>query len=218
MSIAENYQKIRKEVPDYVTIVLASKTRNKKEIGEVIDAGATIIGENYIQEAIKIYQELGEKAKKVRWHVIGKLQTNKINKAIKFFDVIQTIDSLKLAKDIDKKAKIIGKIIPVYIEINTGKEPQKSGVIPEKAEELIKQIAKFENINIMGLMTMGPRFGNAEDSRPYFKETKKIFDKIKKLNLPNVEMKVLSMGMSNSYNIAIEEGSNMIRLGTLIFG
>jgi pyridoxal phosphate enzyme (YggS family) len=218
MSITERYQKIRKEIPDYVTIVLASKTRNKEEIKEVLDAGAINIGENYVQEAIRIYQDLGEKAKRVEWHMIGKLQKNKVNKAIKLFNVIQTIDSLKLAEAIDKRAKNMGKIISVYIEINTGKESQKSGVMPEKAEELIKQIAKFENIKIKGLMTMGPRFGNVEDSRPYFRETKKIFDKIKKFNLPNVEMKVLSMGMSNSYKVAIEEGSNMIRLGTLIFG
>ncbi len=215
MSIVDNYHKIRDEIPNHVTIVLAAKTRTPNEIEEAITAGATDIGENYIQEAEQMHNALGEKAKKIRWHMIGHLQKNKVNKALPVFDVIQTIDSLKLTETISKRAK---KVYSVYIEINSGREPQKSGVMPENAEELIRQISRLENIKIEGLMTMGPRFGNPEDARPFFKETKKLFDYIDSLDLQNVEMKELSMGMSNAYKIAIEEGSTMIRPGSIIFG
>lgn len=220
MTITENYQKIRNEIPWKVTIVLAAKTRSKDEILEEIAAGATDIGENYVQEAEEMRNSLGELAEKVRWHMIGHLQTNKINKALKIFDVIQTIDSLEKAMDINKRAERIGEIIPVYIEINIGSEDSKAGVKPDYQviEDLIRKISKLTHLKIEGLMTMGPRSGNPEDIRPYFRKTKEIYERIKILKLPNVDMKTLSMGMSNSYKVAIEEGSNMIRLGTAIFG
>jgi len=220
MYIVKNYQKIREEIPDNVTIVLAGKTRTMGEIEEIIAAGATDIGENYVQEAEKMYDSLGEKAKKVRWHMIGHLQKNKINKALRISDVIQTVDSLEKAVDIDKKAHVIGKQVSTYLEINIGSEMTKAGIKPEYevVENLVRKISKLEHLNLEGLMTMGPRFGDPEDSRPYFRKTKDIFEKIRALNLPNVNMKYLSMGMSNSYKVAIEEGSNMIRLGTVVFG
>ena len=221
MSITENYQRIRKEIPDDVTIVLASKTRTPEEIIEVIETGATDIGDNYVQEAEGMYNCLGEKTRKVRWHMIGALQKNKINKALPIFDVIQTVDSLKTAVAIDKRVERAGKkIIPVYIEINIGSEITKDGLKPdyEIIENLVREISKLEHLSLEGLMTMGPRFGNPEDSRPYFRKTKDIFERIRALNLPNVNMKTLSMGMTNSYKVAIEEGSNMVRLGTIVFG
>lgn len=220
MSIAENYQRIREEVPDNVIIVLAGKTRTSEEIEEAIEAGAADIGENYVQEAEKMYDSLGEKAKKVRWHMIGHLQRNKINKALRIFDVIQTVDSLEKAVAIDKRAQEIGKTVSVYLEINIGSEMTKAGIKPEYKviENLVREISKLEHLSLEGLMTMGPRFGNPEDSRPYFRKAKDVFERIKMFNLPRVKMKVLSMGMSNSYKVAIEEGSNMIRLGTVVFG
>jgi len=220
MDIVKNYQKIREEISGNVTIVLAGKTRTKGEIEAIIAAGATDIGENYVQEAEKMYDSLGEKVKKVRWHMIGHLQKNKINKALRIFDVIQTVDSLEKAVDIDKKAHVIGKQVSTYLEINIGSEMTKAGIKPEYevVENLVRKISKLEHLNLEGLMTMGPRFGDPEDSRPYFRKTKDIFERIKALNLSNVNMKYLSMGMSNSYKVAIEEGSNMIRLGTVVFG
>lgn len=220
MSIIQNYQKIRKEIPNNVTIIIAAKTRTKKELLEVIAAGATDIGENYVQEAEEMYNSLGEAATKVRWHMIGHLQKNKINKALKIFDVIQTVDSYKKAKAINQRVEATGAgPIPVYIEINIGSEMTKAGVEPkyEVVEKLIKDMSELEHITIEGLMTMGPRFGNPEDSRPYFRKTKEIYERIKALNLSNINMRTLSMGMSNSYRVAIEEGSNMVRLGTVIF-
>lgn len=132
MSIAENYARIREEIPENVTIVLAAKAGSVKEIEEVIDAGATDIGENYVQEAQQIYTQLGENAKKVKWHMIGSLQKNKINKALSIFDVIQTVDSIEMAHAIDKRVESAGKsLVPVYIEINIGTEITKAGVKPE---------------------------------------------------------------------------------------
>ena len=226
MSIAENYKKIRKEIPNYVTLVIAAKQRTKEEIEEVIEAGATDLGENYVQEAQEMYEQLGKRAKKVRWHMIGNLQTNKIKKALPVFDVIQTVDSYEKAQAIDKRVEAAGKtIMPVYIEINIGSEDSKAGIKPDEHEpfegymkNLIQNMSKLEHIRVEGLMTMGPRFGDPENSRPYFRRTKEIFDKLKKLNLPNINLKTLSMGMTNSYKVAIEEGSNMVRIGTAIFG
>ncbi len=220
MSIKGNYQKIREEIPENVTIVLASKMRTAEEIEEAIEAGAGDLGGNYVQEAQQMYDTLGEKAKSIRWHMIGHLQKNKISKALTIFDLIQTVDSLETAVAIDKRVEKAGKKIPVLVEINIGSEMTKAGVKPEYEviENLVEEISKLEYLRLEGLMTMGPRFGNPEDSRPYFKKTKDIFERIKALNLPGVKMETLSMGMSNSYKVAIEEGSNMVRLGTIVFG
>ena len=220
MSIRENFLKIKKEVPEYVKIVLAAKTRTKDEIEEVISAGAEIIGENYVQEAEKMYQELGEKARKVKWHLIGALQKNKINKALRIFDCIQTVDSSELAEAINKRAHNLNKKISVFIEINIGSEITKAGVKPEYKiiKKLAEYISKLNYLKLEGLMTMGPRVGNPEDVRVHFRKTKEFFNRLKGANIPNVGLKYLSMGMSNSYRIAIQEGANMIRLGTIIFG
>jgi len=226
MSITGNYQKIRREIPEDVSIIVAVKTRTPEEIKEIISAGAKDLGENYVQEAEKTKRELAGMANTVKWHMIGHLQKNKINKALSIFDVIQTIDSLEKAQDIDKRVERAGKsVIPVLIEINIGSEFSKAGVKPEEhepfeeyMEKLVRDISKLEHLRLEGLMTMGPRLGNPEDSRPYFRRTKQLFERIRELNIPNVDMKYLSMGMTNSYKVAIEEGSNMVRIGTAIFG
>jgi len=195
--------------------VAAAKARTPNEIQEAIKAGVKIIGENYIQEAINAYQIIG---RQVKWHFIGHLQRNKVKKAIDIFDLIETLDSLPLAKEIDKRCGQKGKVMPVLIEINSGREPQKFGVLPEDVEDFVRQLASFSHLRVWGVMTMGPAFGDPEDARPYFQETARIFNHLKSLSLPHVEMKYLSMGMSNSYQVAIEEGANLVRLGTVIFG
>jgi len=215
MTIKQNVSQILSELPDGIQLVAAAKTRNPEEILEAVEAGVKIIGENYVQEAERACEVVGNKAK---WHFIGHLQKNKVKKAVKIFDVIETVDSIELAREIDKRCAQIGKTMPVLIEINSGRELQKAGVLPENAEQLVREISACPNIRITGLMTMGPRFGNPENSRPYFVETKKLFEKIKKLNLPNTEMRYLSMGMTNSYKIALEEGANIVRIGSKIFG
>ena len=215
MTIKENVQQILSELPNEVELVAAAKTREPREILDTVESGVKIIGENYVQEAETAYQVVGSRAK---WHFIGHLQKNKVKKAVRIFDMIETVDSIEIAKEIDKRCAQIGKVMPVLVEINSGREEQKSGVLPENAKQLVKESSSLNNIKVMGLMTMGPRFGNPEDSRHYFVETKKIFDRIKKLNLPNVDMKYLSMGMTNSYKIALEEGANIVRIGSNIFG
>ena len=215
MTIKQNVKQILSELPNGVGLVAAAKTRTAEEVLEAIESGVKIIGENYVREAEGIYEGIGSKAK---WHFIGHLQKNKAKKAVSLFDMIETIDSVDLATEIDKRCAQIGKIMPVLIEINSGREKQKSGVLPENTEQLVREISHLQNIKVTGLMTMGPRFGNPENSRPYFVETKVIFDRMKKLNLPNVEMRYLSMGMTNSYKIALSEGANMVRIGTKIFG
>ena len=215
MTIKQNVSQILSELPDGIQLVAAAKTRNPEEILEAVEAGVKIIGENYVQEAERACEVVGNKAK---WHFIGHLQKNKVKKAVKIFDVIETVDSIELAREIDKRCAQIGKTMPVLIEINSGRELQKAGVLPENAEQLVREISACQNIRVTGLMTMGPRFGDPEDSRPYFVETKKLFEKIKKLNLPNAEMRYLSMGMTNSYKIALEEGANIVRIGSKIFG
>lgn len=213
--IKQNINRLLSELPQGVELVAAVKTRKPEDILEAIEAGVKIVGENYVQEAERAYEAVGDRA---RWHFIGYLQKNKVKKAVKLFDMIETVDSIELAEEIDKRCAQIDKVMPVLIEINSGREERKTGVLPEKAAQLIREVSSLPNLRITGLMTMGPRSGDPEDSRPYFRETKKVFEKIKKLNLPHVEMRYLSMGMTNSYKIAIEEGANMVRIGSKIFG
>ncbi len=220
MSIAENYLKIRREIPDTVTIVLAGKTRTPQEILEAVEAGATDIGHNYVQEAEQMCRDLGEQANRITRHMIGPLQTNKINKALHLFDVIQTVDSLEKARAISLRAEKAGKTMPVYIEINIGNEAAKSGVAPDMGtlEVLVAEMAKLKHMQVTGLMTMGPLTGDPEDSRPHFRKTRQLFESLQTLAVPGITMETLSMGMSDSYRVAIEEGATMVRLGTVVFG
>ena len=215
MTIKDNVTRILSELPEGVQLVAATKTIAPARILEAIEAGVRIIGENYVQDAETAFDLIGNRSE---WHFIGHLQSNKVKKAVRLFDMIETVDSVQIAREIDKRCAQIGKIMPILVEINSGREWQKSGVLPEEADVLIRDISQLENISVVGLMTMGPRFGNPEDSRPYFIETRKVFESMKALNLPGVEIKYLSMGMTNSYRIAIEEGANIVRIGSKIFG
>jgi len=213
--IKENVKKILEELPDDVRLVGAAKTRSPEEIQEAIDAGLEIIGQNYVQEAEKAFEVMGGRA---TYHMIGHLQSNKAKNAVKIFDMIETVDSIKLARAINKACDKIGKVMLILIEINSGEELQKAGVLPRDAVSLIKEISELKNVKIMGLMTMGPLAGGSEDSRPFFQKTKELFEEIKEMDLPGVEMTYMSMGMSHSYQVAIEEGANLVRIGTRIFG
>jgi pyridoxal phosphate enzyme (YggS family) len=198
-----------------VTVVAAAKGRTLAEVESVIQAGITHIGHNYVQEAQPMIEALG---KKVTWHMIGHLQRNKVKKAIHLFNLIETVDSLRLAQAIDRRCAVIGRAMPVLVEVNSGGEASKTGVLPENVEDIVTVMAGLEYINIQGLMTMGPRFGDPEDARPYFRATRQAFERLSRSKLPNIEMRYLSMGMSNSYLVAMEEGANIVRIGTRIFG
>jgi hypothetical protein len=213
--IRENIERILGELPRGVELVAAAKSQAPEKVLEAIKAGIRTIGENYVQEAEAHFAAVGSKAE---WHFIGHLQTNKVKKAVGIFDMIETVDSVDLAREIDKRCRAAGKMMPVLIEINSGQEEQKAGVLPADAEALVREIAPLSNVKVRGLMTMGPFEGDPENSRPYFRITREVFERIKGLAIPGVEMAVLSMGMTNSYRIALEEGANMIRIGTKIFG
>ncbi len=213
--IGENVKRILQELPPGVRLVGAAKTRTPEEILEAVDAGLEIIGENYVQEAEAAFAVVGHR---VKWHLIGHLQRNKVKKAVPIFDMIETVDSMKLAREIDKICLKVDRSMPVLIEINSGEEEQKAGVFPARAASLIREIATLERVKVQGLMTMGPFTGDPEDARPYFQITRKLFQEIASLKIPGVEMRYLSMGMSNSYKVALEEGANLVRIGTRIFG
>jgi PLP dependent protein len=214
VSIADNVRKILEELPEGIQLLAAAKAREPGEILEAVKAGIGIIGENYVQEAQRARESIGGG---VEWHFIGRLQKNKVKKAVELFDMIQTVDSFEIAGEIDRRSAGAGKITRALIEINSGREPQKSGVVPEKAAHLVREISGLKNVHVMGLMTMGPPVDKAEESRRYFRETKQVFDEIRSLGIPNIEMKYLSMGMTESYRIAIEEGANIVRVGSGIF-
>jgi hypothetical protein len=215
-SIRQNITRLLDQIPDGVQVVAAAKARTPEEVLEAVQAGIRIIGENYVKEAKTAYELVGRRA---QWHFIGTFQKHNVRRqALEIFDMIESVDSLEIAREIDRKCAQIDRIMPILIEVNSGREPQKSGVLPEGVEQLAKKISSLRNIKVMGLMTMGPRSGNPEDSRPYFVETRTVFERIGELKLPNVEMKCLSMGMTNSYKVALEEGANLIRIGTKIFG
>jgi pyridoxal phosphate enzyme (YggS family) len=215
MSITSNVKQLLAELPEGVTLVAAAKTRSPDEILEAVEAGVRIIGENYLQEAERAYEAVGDRA---QWHFIGHLQKNKVRRAVSLFDMIETVDTPALVQEIDRRCARVDKVMPVLIEVNSGREPQKSGVYPEAVEPLVREISALPNIRVEGLMTMGPEVGDPGDARPYFIETRRLFDHLKGLDLPGVTMKYLSMGMTNSYRVAVEEGANIVRIGSRIFG
>ena len=214
-AIAENVKAVLAELPPGVELVAAAKTRTAAEVLEAVEAGVKIVGENYVQEAAAVFEAVG---RRVRWHLIGHLQTNKARKAVEIFDLIETVDSIGLGRELDKRAAAAGRTMDVLVEINSGREPQKTGVMPDGAETLVRELATLPRLRVLGLMTMGPLAGDPEDSRPYFVETRRVFESLRSAAIPGVEMRHLSMGMSHSWRVAVAEGATLVRIGTAIFG
>lgn len=216
--IRDNVRRIIEELPQGVELVAVIKGRSPEDILTAIDAGVKALGVNYIRDTRNLFPLID---KKVSWHYIGIASLEKHDllrkKYLELFDMIETIDSIKLVEELDQKCASIGKVMPILIEVNIAKEPQKSGVNPEELEVVIREISSLKHVKVMGLMTMGPLVDNPEKLRPYFREMKRLFDYISSLKLSNVEMKYLSMGMSDSYRVAIEEGANIVRIGTKLF-
>ena len=215
IQIAEAVERLLKTIPPDVTLVAAAKGRSITEVEAAIQAGVTHIGHNYVQEAKPIIEALGDRA---TWHMLGHLQRNKASAAVRIFDMIETVDSMRLVEAIDLRCARLGITMPILVEINSGRECAKTGVLPEELDDLVVGITKMKHIRLMGLMTMGPRFGDPEDARPFFKATREAFERLSASRLPNISLLYLSMGMSNSYQVAIEEGANLVRIGTKIFG
>ena len=195
--------------------VAVTKTHPADIINKAINANTTDIGENKAQEIMDKYDQV----KPVRWHMIGHLQTNKVKYIIDKVDMIHSVDSLKLAKEINKRAANHDKIMDVLVQVNSAQEESKFGVTSEETGELIDAIlANCPNVKICGLMCIAPFDENPDNVRKYFAELKKLYDDYKKIEHDNLDFKYLSMGMSHDYNVAIEEGSNLVRVGTAIFG
>ncbi len=221
-TIRENYLNVMERIekaaqragrdPKEVKLVAVSKTVEVERIREAIDAGVSILGENYVQEARKKIEEIG---RQVEWHFIGHLQTNKAKYAVRLFDMIHSVDSLPLAEELNRRAQKENQIIKVMIEVNLSGEASKFGTEEEKAFELAKEICRLKNLSLVGLMTMPPYFDSPELSRPYFIKLRQLKERLEK---EGILLEELSMGMSNDFEIAIEEGATYVRVGTAIFG
>ncbi|MFO7666269.1 MAG: YggS family pyridoxal phosphate-dependent enzyme [Desulfobacterales bacterium] len=206
--------------PEKIRIVAVTKTVPAEKIREAVASGISIIGESYIQEARNKYDLISEIP--VSWHFIGHLQTNKVKYAVTTFDLIHTVDSVRLAVEIDHQSGKLNKIQDVLLQINIGREETKSGMNEEDAADIIKEVARFQNISVKGLMVIPPFSDDPEIVRPYFSSLRILQDKIRSLlvsdGIQNISMDELSMGMSGDFEVAIEEGSTLVRIGTAIFG
>jgi pyridoxal phosphate enzyme (YggS family) len=225
MSIANNLKTVITRIeaaaqragrdPSAVRLVVVTKTVNIERIRDAVSSGAMILGENRVREAKEKIEKLGAIA---RWHLIGRLQTNKAKYAVKLFDLIHSVDTLELAREIDKQAAKAGSVQEVLIEVSIAGEASKAGMAVKDAPALVREAAKFRNISIKGLMTMPPFSEDPEDSRPYFTVLRGLSENIAQQNIPNVSMRELSMGMSGDFEVAVEEGATLVRVGTAIFG
>jgi pyridoxal phosphate enzyme (YggS family) len=198
-----------------IRLMAVTKTVDDDRILAAMRAGVEIIGENYVQEAKRKIEKLGKASE---WHLIGRLQTNKAKYAVHLFDMIHSVDRGELAAELDRRARTAGRIIPILIEVNISGEQSKSGVPLVEAIALVRATALLQNLSIQGLMTMPPWFDDPEESRPYFHALRELRDKIAGEAIPRVEMRELSMGMTDDYIVAIEEGATIVRIGRGIFG
>lgn len=201
---------------DSVRLVAVSKTMPADTVQAAIEAGVTILGENYVQEAREKFNALAQYP--VSWHFIGHLQSNKAKYAVRLFDLIHTVDSFKLARELDKQARKVDKIQQILVQVNISAEDTKSGISPDEAPGLIAEISQLENLSIRGLMTMPPFFYQPEKVKPFFAALRKLRDHIKEQAIPKVSLEELSMGMTGDFEVAIEEGATLVRIGTAIFG
>jgi len=225
MSVAENFKAVQNRIaaaalragrdPSTIRLVTVTKTVDLDRIREATAAGAVVLGENRVQEAKEKIEALG---RTVSWHLIGRLQTNKAKYAVKLFDLIHSVDSLELAKEIDKQAAKNGKVQDVLIEVSIAGEAVKAGVSIGDTVRLVKEAAGLNHIRVLGLMTMPPLSNDPEDSRPYFRRLRDLAHAVRKEGIAGISMNELSMGMSGDFEVAIEEGATLVRVGTAIFG
>jgi len=213
--IARRCEEILRRLPPHVTLLAAVKGRSPEEIRAAIRAGIRHVGENYVQEAERKRPLVPEPAS---WHMIGRLQRNKARRALQVFDWLETLDSLPLAQRLERLLSQQDKKLPVLVQVNIGREPQKAGVPPEDVPKFVREVASLPHLEVRGLMAIPPIPQRPEDSRPYFREMKRLFDGLAAEKIPGVAMEVLSMGMSADWEVAVEEGATLIRLGTALFG
>ncbi|WP_320042761.1 YggS family pyridoxal phosphate-dependent enzyme [uncultured Desulfobacter sp.] len=226
MQIQSNIKKIQDDIcaaaqksgrdASRVTLIAVSKRKPSEMIRQAIDGGHRDFGENYIQEAMEKIDLLGRDS--ANWHFIGHLQSNKAKFAVKYFDLIHTVDTVKLAKEINRQAEKIEKIQKILLQVNISQETTKSGAQESEMIDIARQVSQYENLHVSGLMCMPPFFDDPEEARVYFKRLRELSKEIEILNLPHTDMTHLSMGMSNDFTVAVEEGSTLVRVGTAIFG
>jgi len=225
MSIHENVQFVRNKIAEAyrrsgreseeIELVAITKTVGVEQINKAIEAGIRIVGENRVQEAWRKFQEVG---KEVHWHMVGHLQTNKVKRVLQFADMIHSVDSVYLAREIQTQAEKLDRTVEILIQVNTSGEESKFGLEPEATIGAIEEVSALTNLKIKGLMTIGAFLPNPEDVRPCFKLLRELRDRVNERKIAAVQMEALSMGMTNDYEVAIEEGSTMVRVGTAIFG
>ena len=223
--IAENVGRIQERMgvaarragrnPENIRLVAVSKTVEEDRVLQAIRAGVKILGENYVQEAKKKIENVG---RQVGWHFIGHLQTNKVRIAVRLFDMIHSVDNLDLAKELSRAAEQQGKILPILLQINLSEEATKFGASEKEMFRMAETISKMPALTVVGLMTLPPYFENPEDARPYFIRLRRWGERLRQENIPRLAMNELSMGMSNDFETAIEEGATLVRVGTAIFG
>jgi pyridoxal phosphate enzyme (YggS family) len=217
MNTLEKYREFRKKIPNDILILAVSKTKSETEITELYQAGQRDFGENYVQELIEKHQHL---PKDIHWHFIGHLQSNKVKFLVPFIHLIHSVDSMKLLEEINKQSEKINRETSVLIQVYSGLETSKFGLKPEQATELIKQFSEsaLSNVRIEGLMAMGTNTDDEGIVKEEFLRMKELFEKLNEFETSKIQMKYLSMGMSGDYALAIGSGSNIIRIGSLIFG
>lgn len=225
-SVAQRRERIKEKIaeaalrsgrnPESVQIVAVTKTVPVERIAEAVQAGIRIFGENYIQESREKMSLLP--FPEISWHFIGRLQSNKAKHAVLYFDLIHSVHSEKLALAINRQAEKINRVQPVLIQVNTGGESAKNGVPPEEAMALVRRMSRLENISVRGLMTMPPFFDAPEKVRPFFRTLYDLKQKITDAGMENISMEHLSMGMSGDFEVAVEEGATLVRIGTALFG
>ncbi len=219
--MAPLFPSLLKSIPKNVSICGVIKKQPFENIQACIKTGLHILGVNYLQEGLQLIQYIKQSPslnQSLEWHFIGKIQSNKIRDIVKYFSLIHSVGNEKHLKLINQQGQKENKIVNILIEVNTAKEANKSGLFPEKVLTFIKQACHYKNIQILGLMTMGPLVKQPKDNLPYFQKTYELFQTAKKFNTSNYQSQFLSMGMSQDYKIAIDSGANLIRLGTILFG
>lgn len=225
LDVAGNYRKVAARIgeaavkcgrdPAEIRILAASKSQEVSQIRAAVKAGIRLFGENYVQEAKEKREAIKES---IEWHMIGHLQRNKVKLALELFDLIECLDSLELARELDRQGKKFGKVVRTFVEINLGGEQAKSGIAQDNVPSLLEEIGALSHVQVDGLMAVPPFTENAEEARPYFRALREMKERLSRLKVPNVELRELSMGMTHDYPVAIEEGATLVRIGTAIFG
>jgi pyridoxal phosphate enzyme (YggS family) len=225
IDVAGNYRRIIERIsaaaaragrsPDAIRLLAAAKSQDIELVRAAVDAGVSLIGENYVQEAQEKKAKIGES---VEWHMIGHLQRNKAKAAVLLFDVIESLDSIVLARELDREGRKQGAKVRAYIEVNLGGEASKSGILSPNLPELIEAVGELSHLHIAGLMVVPPMSDDPAEARPYFCELRELSEKLNARKIPNVDIRELSMGMTHDYIVAVEEGATIVRIGTALFG